>query len=133
MPPKAESPPEPSRARGPEPLRRKRIQPVPSSNAGRRRALNLLLVFITVVVLVDAVVGEKGLMERMRARREYTQSAATLNALRHENTRMREEIQRLRSDPDAIEALAREELGYIKPGEILFIIRDTKPAAPANR
>ena len=41
----------------------------------------------------------------------------------------REEAKRLRSDPAAIEDLARRELGLIKPGEHLFILKD-RPSTP---
>ena len=39
----------------------------------------------------------------------------------------REEARRLREDPSAIEDLARRELGLIKPGEKLFIVKDIPP------
>ena len=109
-----------------EPLRRKRVVSVPSSTPRRRRILNGLLVFATVVLLVDALVGDKGVVERMRARQQYAQEAATLEAIRRENAVMREKIQRLKDDPAAIESLAREELGLIRPGELLFILRDAQ-------
>ena len=35
-----------------------------------------------------------------------------------------EEISALRSDPQAIERLAREELGLVRPGETVFLIRE---------
>ena len=47
---------------------------------------------------------------------------------RQENTRLREQIRRLREDPATIESLAREELGLIRDGEVLFILRDADPA-----
>ena len=37
-------------------------------------------------------------------------------------------IRRLREDPSAVEELAREELGLIKDGELLIILRDTPPS-----
>ncbi|HVL69347.1 MAG TPA: septum formation initiator family protein [Vicinamibacterales bacterium] len=114
--------------RGPEPLRRKRVEPAPAGGSRRRKLLNLCLGFATVVLLVDALVGEKGLMERMRARRQYAEAAASLNGLKAENQRLREQARRLRDDPSAIETIAREELGLIRPGELLFIVRDAKPA-----
>jgi cell division protein FtsB len=77
---------------------------------------------------VDSLVGEKGLMESMRARKQYRELAASLDAVRRENDRMREEVRRLKEDPSAIESLARKELGLIRPGEVLFIIKDEKPA-----
>jgi cell division protein FtsB len=116
-------------ARGVEPLRRRRVQPEPLTSPRRRKILNVLLGFATVVLLVDALVGEKGLMERMRARRHLQEQAAVVDALKSENARLRESARRLRDDPSAIEAVAREELGLIKPGEMLFILRDVKPAS----
>lgn len=113
--------------RGPEPLRRKRVEPVPAATTQRRKLLNLLLGFATLVLLVDSLVGEKGLMERMRARQQYRQAAAALESARSRNQGLREEALRLRDDPAAIEMIAREELGLIRPGEVLFIIRDAKP------
>jgi len=112
-------------SRGPEPLRRKRVEPAPAPVLpARRKALNLLLGFATAVLLIDAFVGEKGLLEGLRAREAYDQAAARLHALRLENARLRETMRRYSDDPRAKEALAREELGYIRPGEVLFIIRD---------
>jgi cell division protein FtsB len=117
--------------KGPAPLRRKRVTPVVSDSGRRRKYLNLLLGFVTVVLLVDALVGEEGLMDRLRAREEYEKASAELAALRRENARMREEKQRLQNDPAMIEGIAREELGLIRPGELLFIIKDTK--TPSTR
>ena len=51
------------------------------------------------------------------------------------NDALTEDIRRLREDPSAVEELAREELGLIKDGELLIILRDTPPAAaqPSQR
>lgn len=123
-----------TQARSVEPLRRRRVQPDPAAGSPRRRRiLNLVLGFATVVVLVDAFVGEKGLMERMRARQEFQAQFAALETLKASNTQLREKAKRLREDPTAIEAIAREELGLIRPGELLFILRDVKPAALAPK
>jgi cell division protein FtsB len=129
MPPILETPIDTRKPRGPEPLRRKRVQPIPASNAGRRRLLNLVLGSAAVVLLVDALVGEKGFMDRMRASREYQQQAAKLNAIRRENAALRSHIIRLDTDPSAIEEIARREMGLMKRGELLFIIRDVKAQA----
>jgi cell division protein FtsB len=49
---------------------------------------------------------------------------------RVENARLREEARRLREDPDAIEEIARRELGLIRRGEKVFIIKDAAPGKP---
>jgi cell division protein FtsB len=83
---------------------------------------------VTVVLVVDALVGDKGLLETIRARKQYAELAASLAQKRQENARLRNAIRRLNEDPSAIESLAREELGLMRDGEMLFIVRDAKPA-----
>jgi cell division protein FtsB len=87
------------------------------------------VVFFAVAVLVDAVVGERGLLAMLRAREQFEAETATLEQQRAENVRLRETAARLTDDPAAIEELAREELGLMRPGEKLFIVKDLKPPA----
>jgi cell division protein FtsB len=103
------------------------VAPAPAS-AFRRKPFQILLAFVTVVLLIDALVGERGLMERMRAGQQYQEAEAELERLRLENARLREDARRLTDDPSAIESLARKDLGLLRPGEVLFIIKDIKPA-----
>lgn len=115
-------------APGPEPLRRKPAPAPGPASPFKRRAVQYLLVFVTVVLVVDALVGDRGLLEGRRAQQQYEELERTIEALKDENARKREYIRQLRDDPKAIESLAREELGLIRPGEVLFIIKDVEPA-----
>jgi cell division protein FtsB len=110
-----------------EPLRRRRVAAAPAS-ALWRKPLQLLLVFVTVVLLIDALVGERGLIERMRAGQQFREAQADLEKIRRENARLLDEARRLREDSSTIESLARKDLGLVRPGEVLFIIKDIKPA-----
>jgi cell division protein FtsB len=95
----------------------------------RRRAGRLwaqVVLFTACVLLVNAIFGEKGLMDSMRARQAYAGAASDLQRLKAENEALRDEVRRLRSDPAAIEAVARAELGLLRPGEILVTIKDVK-------
>jgi cell division protein FtsB len=94
-----------------------------------RRILAGLFFFIVCVLVVDALVGDQGLVATMRARKQYDELAAELSRLRLENASLREDARRLREDPAAIEEIARRELGLMSPGEKLFIIRDVEPPA----
>jgi cell division protein FtsB len=115
------------------PLRGRRVQPpAPVPSAMRNRILTYFLALVTVVLVVDALVGDKGLLETVRAQRQYEVVAAALAAKRQENARLREEIRRLKEDPAAVEAIAREELGLIRPGEMLFIVHDVHDAGPKH-
>jgi len=84
--------------------------------------------FVAIVLVVDALVGNRGLLETMRARRQYAQVAGDLARKRRENEQLREDIRRLREDPSAIESVAREQLGLMRDGEVLFIVHDSKSA-----
>lgn len=95
-------------------------------NRGRRMA-HVLLLFVACVLVIDALVGDKGLLAMMQARKEHTQLSSEIARSRAENARLREEARRLREDPAAIEEIARRELGLIKPGEVMFIVKDVAP------
>ena len=109
-------------------LRRRVVQtPVAPASPLGRRVLHYLLVFAIVVLAVDGLAGDNGLLDRIRATRDYDAQLQALEAQRLENERLRYQIRRLRDDPAEMEALARRELGLIRPGERLFIIRDARP------
>lgn len=92
-----------------------------------RRLLRHALVFITFVIIVDAIAGEKGLLALLEARRDYAALERSLERAREENAALRDLARRLREDPAAIEEQARRQLGLIKPGEVLFIVKDVTP------
>jgi len=81
-------------------------------------------VLAAAVIVTNSLVGEQGLVAMRRARRQYDQLAATIARQRAENAKLREEAWRLKNDPSAIEEVARRELGLIRPGEKVFIIKD---------
>lgn len=91
-----------------------------------RRIVHWLVLFVASVIIVDGLVGERGLLAMLRARQAYDDLSATIARQRAENARLRQEVRRLKEDPAAIEEIARRELGLIKPGERVFIIKDIK-------
>jgi len=116
---------------GAPPLRRRRAAPASPSQRWRK-ALNFLLLFVTVVLVADSLVGEKGLADTMRARKRSEELAAGLERLKDENVRLLGAVERLKSDPGTIESIARKELGLLRPGEVLVILKDAHPSAGTN-
>jgi len=102
----------------------KRRTPVEKRPTRSRRIVQLLVLFIASIIIVDGLVGDRGLLAMLRARHEYDELAASISRQRAENARLREQARRLREDPSAIEEIARRELGLIKPGERVFILKD---------
>ena len=103
------------------------MEPLESPTLLHRRPANpwahRVLVFIGCAILLDSLAGERGLAATLRARREYAQATAGLQALKDQNATLRAEMHRLTGDPSAIEAVARQDLGLIRPGEILVIVK----------
>jgi cell division protein FtsB len=62
----------------------------------------------------------------MRARRDYAVAEGQLRSLRDANAGLREQVRRLSSEPAEIEDVARTELGLIRRGEVLFVIRNVR-------
>ena len=107
----------------------KKASPAPPQSRGRRLVQYALLA-IGCIFFLDALVGEKGLVELVKARQDFRGLETSLLRIRGENARLREEARLLREDADTIEKVARERLGLIKPGEKLFILKDVPPAKP---
>ena len=91
------------------------------------RLLRQALLLATAVFLIDAIAGEKGLLALLQARRDFQMLEQSLDRARSNNAALREQARRLREEPGAIEEEARRELGLIKPGETLFIVKEIPP------
>jgi len=91
--------------------------------------VHVLLLFVASLIVVDALVGDRGLVAMLRARHEYDELSASVARQRAENAKLRETARRLQDDAAAIEEVALRELGLIKPGERVFIVKDLPPPA----
>jgi cell division protein FtsB len=85
---------------------------------------------VAAAAVADAIVGDRGLLAMLRARAEYEQLETAIARQRLENARLRDEARRLREDPKTIEEVARRELGLIRPGEKVFIVKDLPSDKP---
>jgi cell division protein FtsB len=82
------------------------------------------MLFAASVLLANGLFGERGLLDGVRAQRVSQSAARDLSRLRDENERLRTQIRQLRDDPATIEAIARRELGLVRPGEVMVTVRD---------
>jgi cell division protein FtsB len=112
--------------------------PVPSTPWRRRRRshhhwLRCAVIFVSCALLLNAVFGDRGLAELFRARLDSRHASDTLARLKKENAGLREQARRLRQEPATIEMVAREDLGLIRPGEILVRVKDLlHPPTPSR-
>ncbi len=90
----------------------------------RRKAATLFSLLALIALVVGSLFGDRGVLHLMTERERALRLTSEVEELRAENGRLAAEIQALREDPRAIERLAREELGLVRPGETLFLIRE---------
>ena len=103
---------------------------IPRRSRAKPRTPRYLLMFVTSVLVANALVGERSLAAILRADRQSRDLASSIAGLERENAALREQARQLREDPRAIEDLARREIGLIRPGEKLFIIETPVPTIP---
>lgn len=90
----------------------------------RKKAAALASAIALIALVVGSLFGDRGILHLMTQRERAEALAREIDALRGENARLAADIAALRSDPEAIERIAREELGLARPGETVFLIRE---------
>jgi len=104
---------------------------------GRRRPsvlrhLRLAILFLLALV-VASVMGNRSLLRLYQMHRDRVTLEREIDQLTAANATLAEEVRTLRTDPARVEAIAREELGLVKPGEIVYEFRaPSPPAAPPD-
>jgi len=75
-----------------------------------------------------ALVGDGGVMTLLQMRARAAELTVKVAAAERHNQGLRQQVRALQEDPQAIERLAREELGMARPGETIYLL----PARPSN-
>jgi cell division protein FtsB len=87
------------------------------------------LVAVTLAYIPYHVYARSGLARTLALRRDLAALRARNQELRAENERLGREAEALRSDPAAVERVARAELGWVKPDEVVV---DLSPGTPGG-
>ena len=80
----------------------------------------LIWPFLVLASVLLIVWSPTGLLHLRQLHVEHQQLLQKNDILEKENHHLYEEINRLQKDPDAIEGLARQELGLVREGELIF-------------
>ncbi len=79
---------------------------------------------VSIYVLISFLFSDLGFIKYIKMNREYNRINENIKRLQEENKSIREEVKSLKTDPDYIEAYAREKLGLAKEGEIIYRFED---------
>lgn len=103
-----------------------------STQRPARRTARFLVLLVTVLLVGNAILGDRGYLSLIRAADEVEQLSQSIAAVQARNDALRENARQLREEAWRIEELARGELGLMQPGEKLFIVTDRPPAAATD-
>lgn len=95
----------------------------------RRRIATVAAALLVVGVAYGVVFGHNGLTVYGQKRTETRELDRELKTLGKENETLAGHVERLQSDPNAIEHQAREELHYTRPGEVIVTLPPDRPVA----
>ena len=99
----------------------------------RRRIATVAVAVLAASLFVHVMFGANGMVVYRQKRAEVQALRKQIVQVQQENDRYTQQIQGLKSDQTAIEKEAREQLGYARAGEFVYVPPPpAKPAAPVN-
>jgi cell division protein FtsB len=97
--------------------------PAPTRSFWNRHARAILGLALLLLAIHD-LFGSHGLIAMRRTQKEIEQLHGEIDRLNKENGQLSHQVQALRTDPKAVERIAREEMGLARPGEMIFKLPD---------
>ncbi|HEX2328455.1 MAG TPA: septum formation initiator family protein [Candidatus Angelobacter sp.] len=112
---------------------RKHLDSMLEHALGARHKLATAAILALMCVLgYHAVFGANGLLAYEAKRRESQDLQRQLQSLEQQNAQLQDRIKGLKSDPKAIEKEAREQLRYVRPGEVVYTLPPNSNPKPAS-
>lgn len=96
----------------------------------RQNAAAFLWTGLALLVVQD-IFGTHGVLAMRRSQREAGEIRKEIQKLDEENRQLQDRVKDLKSDPQAIEEIARKDMGLAKPGELIFKLPPKTATAPA--
>src|SRR5437016_10819932 len=85
-----------------------------------RRNLLALLALGLLALGIHDVFGAHGYLAMRRTEKQVDQLQDEIDRLNRENQSLAQQMNALKTDPEAIERVAREQMGLVRPGEMIF-------------
>ena len=103
---------------------------VESVYSSRRKLATAGVLALAAMVAYHAMFGANGMVAYQNKRVELKSVGVEVEKLQQENQQLSDQIKALKSDPKAIEKEARENFGYARPGERIYLLPGQKRATP---
>src|SRR5271154_2599078 len=92
------------------------------SQVGWRKVATGAAALLALAMGYHVIFGQNGLTVYQQKRQDAQSLDQQLHSLQRENEALKGHVDRLQSDPNAIEHQAREELHYTRPGEVIYTL-----------
>ena len=92
------------------------------SRLGWRKIATGAAALLALAMGYHVIFGQNGLTAYQQKRQDAQSLDRQLHSLQKENDQLKGHVERLKSDPSAIEHQAREELHYTRPGEVIYTL-----------
>ncbi len=92
------------------------------SQSGWRKIATGAATLLAVGLGYHVIFGQNGLTAYQQKRQDAQSLSLQVRSLQKENEQLKSHVERLQSDPNAIEHQAREELHYTRPGEVIYTL-----------
>jgi cell division protein FtsB len=90
----------------------------------RRRIATAAAVVLAVFLGYHVIFGQNGVTAYQQKRLDDKDLQKQIQQLQDENARMKDHVDHLQNDPDAIEHEARARLHYTRPGEVIYTLNE---------
>ncbi|MGA2411489.1 MAG: septum formation initiator family protein [Candidatus Binataceae bacterium] len=84
------------------------------------RGLNLILTLVLILLALDCLINPLGMRDLAILRQDRAQMVATRDRMLAEKTQHEATIALLNSDDAYLQRMIRQELGYIRPDELIY-------------
>jgi cell division protein FtsB len=101
-----------------------KISPTDAAAYLRKNARQILGLALF-ALLVHDIFGAHGFIAMRKTQKEIEQIREQIGKLNNENQSLSGQVNSLKTDPKAIERIAREEMGLARPGEIIYKLPDS--------
>ena len=96
----------------------------PEPTSVRPASYFLVSLVFSAILFALFFVGDRGFLQARRLRAELRAAQEEVARIDAENRKLEAEVGAMQSDPHALEKVARETLGLVKPGDVVVLLPD---------
>jgi len=97
-----------------------------------RRNVSIFVLAGLLLLMIQDIFGTHGVLAMRRAQKDAAKLKQEIQQIDTENRQLQDNVKALKSDPQTIERIAREEMGLARPGEYIFKVLPKAGQAPGS-